>query len=356
VTIVKRFRLDAKTSARDLLACPVFKFLDSRPLLTCAKDDILMAVVHRTLPDWEERMSSNRTYKMVVLVKQVPDTHHLSGEVMKPDGTVNRAALPAIFNPEDLNALEMALQVREQKGGHITVITMGPPAAAEVLREALYRGVDQVILLTDRRFAGADTLATSYALMSAVRQIGAFDLVFCGRQAIDGDTAQVGPQTAEKLGIPQITYAETIVSLEGDQIVVMRALERGSELVKCQLPCLLTVVASANQPRPPSARKRIEYKLAATPLEYPALLQKWPEFGTEANLDGYLAARGLHIPIWTADDIGAEAGKIGMAGSPTQVHKVNMVVLEKGETRDVAATGEGIAALIQELVQEYIVG
>jgi electron transfer flavoprotein beta subunit len=301
-------------------------------------------------------MSSDKGYRMVVLVKQVPDTHHLSGEVMKPDGTVNRSALPAIFNPEDLNALEMALEVREEKGGHITVITMGPPSAAEVLRESLYRGADRVILLTDRRFAGADTLATSYALMCAVRRLGDFDMVFCGRQAIDGDTAQVGPQTAEKLGVPQITYAESIVSLDGNEIVVVRALDRGREMVRCQLPCLLTVVASANQPRPPSARKRVEHKLAATTLEYPALLQKWPEFTNQSDLDSFLNARGLRIPIWTVDDIAAEQDKLGLAGSPTQVHKINMVVLETTETKDVPATRDGIVALVQELVQEYIVG
>lgn len=301
-------------------------------------------------------MVADTGYRMVVLVKQVPDTHHLTGEVMKADGTVNRSALPAIFNPEDLNALEMALQVREEKGGHVTVLTMGPPSAAEVLRESLYRGADRVILLTDRRFAGADTLATSYALTCAVRKLGAFDMVFCGRQAIDGDTAQVGPQTAEKLGIPQITYAERIVSLENGAVVVMRALERGRELVRCQLPCLLTVVGSANQPRPPSARKRIEYKLAAIPQEYPALLQKWPEFETDANLQSFLRARGLGITVWTADDVGAEPDKIGLGGSPTQVHKINMVVLETTETRAVSPTRDGIAALVQELVQEYIVG
>jgi electron transfer flavoprotein beta subunit len=301
-------------------------------------------------------MVADKGYRMVVLVKQVPDTRHLSGEVMKPDGTVNRSALPAIFNPEDLNALEMALQVREEKGGHITVITMGPPSAAEVLRESLYRGADRVILLTDRRFAGADTLATSYALTCAVRKLGDFDMVFCGRQAIDGDTAQVGPQTAEKLGMPQITYAERIVSLEDGAVVVMRALERGRELVRCPLPCLLTVVGSANQPRPPSARKRIEYKLAAIPQEYPALLQKWPEFETEANLQSFLRARGLGITVWNADDIGAEPEKIGLGGSPTQVHKINMVVLETTETKAIPPTREGIATLVQELVQEYIVG
>jgi electron transfer flavoprotein beta subunit len=164
-------------------------------------------------------MSSARTYNSIVLVKQVPDTKNITGEVMKGDGTMNRSALPAVFNPEDLNALEMALQVREQYGGRVTVLTMGPPQAAEVLREALYRGADQVILLSDRRFAGADTLATSYTLTCAIRKLGNYDLIFCGRQAIDGDTAQVGPQTAEKLGIPQITYAETVVNLEGDEIV-----------------------------------------------------------------------------------------------------------------------------------------
>jgi electron transfer flavoprotein beta subunit len=293
---------------------------------------------------------------MVVLVKQVPDTHTITGDVMKQDGTVNRAALPAIFNPEDLNALEMALRVREQSGGQVTVLTMGPPSAAEVLREALYRGADRVILLTDRRFAGADTLATSYTLTRAVQKIGRCDLVFCGRQAIDGDTAQVGPQTAEKLGIPQITYAQTIVNLEDGQIVVERALERGSEWVKCRLPCLLTVVGSANTPRPPSARRRIEYKLAATPLEYPALLKRWPEFETEQALDDYLAARQQKIEVWTADDIDVETDKIGLAGSPTQVYKVNFVVLQSTESKEGPATPAGVTALIDELVREYVVG
>src|SRR5512143_223723 len=134
----------------------------------------------------ENWMSADPTYQSIVLVKQVPDTRRVTGEVMTKDGTMNRAALPAIFNPEDLNALEMALQVRERYGGQVTVVTMGPPQAAEVLREALYRGADKVVLLTDRKFAGADTLATSYALQRAVEKLGRFDLIFCGRQAIDG--------------------------------------------------------------------------------------------------------------------------------------------------------------------------
>jgi electron transfer flavoprotein beta subunit len=301
-------------------------------------------------------MSSARTYNSIVLVKQVPDTKNITGDVMKDDGTMNRSALPAVFNPEDLNALEMALQVREQHGGQVTVMTMGPPQAAEVLRESLYRGADQVVLISDRKFAGADTLATSYALTCAVQKQGDYDLIICGRQAIDGDTAQVGPQTAEKLGIPQITYAETVVNLEGSEIVVERALPLGRELVKCTLPCLLTVVSTANQPRPASARKRIEYKLAATPLEYRSLLKKWPEFETEEALDAYLEARDMKLPVWSAADVGVQDGNIGLAGSPTQVYKVNYVVLETAESKEVSADQEGIAALLEELIQEYIVG
>ena len=293
-------------------------------------------------------------YNCVVLVKQVPDTANISGRTMRDNGTVNRAALPAIFNPEDLNALEMALQVREQHGGQVTVLTMGPPRAAEVLREALYRGADRVILLSDRKFAGSDTLATSYALKCAVERTGNYDLIFCGRQAIDGDTAQVGPQVAEKLGLPQITYAEAIQSLQGEKIVVQRAFPLGKETVKCTLPCLLTVVGSANQPRPPSARRMIAYKLAATPLEYAALLEKWPEFETEEALDNYLAERDQRIPVWTAADAGADEDKLGLAGSPTKVLKIDYVVLETGGSKQVPVTPEGVSALMQELVQDHI--
>ena len=301
-------------------------------------------------------MDKNRSYDSVVLVKQVPDTHNITGEVMTKEGTMNRSALPAIFNPEDLNALEMALQVREKHGGTVTVMTMGPQQATQVLREALYRGADRVLLLNDRKFAGADTLATSLTLKHAIEKIGRFDLVFCGRQAIDGDTAQVGPQVAEKLGIPQITYAESIVDLAGEGIVVQRAFERGTELVKCTLPCLLTVVSTANRPRPPSARRRIEYKLAAAAFELPTLLKRRPEFTSEAELSAYLAERGLLIPVWSAADLGVEEDRLGLAGSPTQVYKVNFVVLESTESKEIQPTPEGIQALIQELIQEYIIG
>jgi electron transfer flavoprotein beta subunit len=262
--------------------------------------------------------------------------------------------LPAIFNPEDLNALEMALQVKEQHGGQVTVLTMGPPRAAEVLRQSLYRGADRVILLSDRKFAGSDTLATSYALKCAIERIGDYDLIFCGRQAIDGDTAQVGPQIAEKLGLPQVTYAESVQSLQDDEIIVRRAFPLGVETVKCTLPCLLTVVGSANQPRPPSARRMLTYKLAATTLEYQLLLKKWPEFETEEALDSYLAEREQRIPVWTVADIGADEDKLGLAGSPTKVLKVDSVVLETTESREVQATSEDISVLLQDLAQDYI--
>ncbi len=301
-------------------------------------------------------MTETKPIQSVVLVKQVPDTHNLSGEVMTKDGTMNRGALPAIFNPEDLNALEMALQVRDLHGGTVTVITMGPPKAANILREALFRGADRVILLTDRKFAGADTLATSYALKCTIRKAGEFDLIFCGRQAIDGDTAQVGPQTAEKLGIPQITYAEQIIEIKDGAIVAQRALDSGSEIVRCKMPVLLTVVGSANTPRPESARRRMERKLAAAPSDYAAIRAQWPEFESDEALDAYLTEHDLKIPVWSAEDVGATEGMIGLAGSPTQVHKVNFVVLEGGDSKTIPPTLEGIAAMVQELVHEYIVG
>jgi electron transfer flavoprotein beta subunit len=297
-----------------------------------------------------------KPYHSIVLVKQVPDTRSVTGEVMTKDGTMNRSALPAIFNPEDLNALEMALDFKDRYDGTVTVLSMGPFQAAEVLRDSLCRGADRVILLSDRKFAGADTQATSYTLKCAIEKIGDYDLVFGGRQAIDGDTAQVGPQVAEKLGIPQITYAESIIEANEDGIVVQRAFDLGTELVKCSLPCLLTVVGSANQPRPASARRRIEYKLAAIPAEYSKLLKKWPEFGTEGALENYLVERKLKITVWNAADLNVDETQLGLGGSPTQVHKVSYVVLETAESKEIPATPEGIQALIQELIKEYIVG
>ena len=301
-------------------------------------------------------MTDSRPINCVVLVKQVPDTHNVTGEVMTKEGTMNRGALSAIFNPEDLNALEMALEIKERTGGTVTVVTMGPPKAANILRDSLFRGADSVVLLTDRKFAGADTLATSYVLKCAVEKIGNYDLVLAGRQAIDGDTAQVGPQTAEKLGIPQITYAEQIIEITDKTLTVQRALDHGSEIVRCTFPCLLTVVNTANQPRPANVRRQMASKLAAIPSEYAAIRTQWPDFESDEALDAYLTKHNLKIPVWSAEDIGATEGSIGLAGSPTQVHKVNFVVLGGTESKTIPANAEGIAAMIAELVHEYIVG
>ena len=210
--------------------------------------------------------------KIVVLAKQVPDTRNVGKDAMKEDGTVNRAALPAIFNPEDLNALEQALQLKEKNPGTtITLLTMGPPRAADIIREGLYRGADGGVLLTDRAFAGADTLATSYALSCAVKKIGDADIIISGRQAIDGDTAQVGPQVAEKLGISQVTYAEKIVSVENNEIVIVRRLEHGTETVKAKLPLLVTVNGSADECRPRNTKMVQRNKYAKTPSEKASL-------------------------------------------------------------------------------------
>lgn len=294
-------------------------------------------------------------FNSIVLVKQVPDTSNISGQAMKKDGTINRAALPAIFNPDDLNALEMALSIKDQHGGHVTVVTMGPLRAADVLRESLYRGADHVILLTDKRFAGSDTLATSYALKCAVEKIGGYDLVFCGRQAIDGDTAQVGPQIAEKLGIPQITYAETIKSLEDKSIIVERSFPLGKETVKCSLPCLLTVVGSANQPRPPTAKRLLAFKLAAIPQEYSKLLEKWPEFESQDALEHYMQERDLKITIWDGSHIEVDYERVGLNASPTKVSKVDFAILETDESKDFDPDREGMRALVNELVSDYTI-
>src|SRR4030043_492026 len=185
---------------------------------------------------------------------------------MNDDGTVNRSALPAIFNPEDLNALELALQIKDKFGGKITVITMGLPAAGAILRESLFRGADEAVLVTDPKCAASDTLATSYILSCAVKKID-YDIVLCGRQAIDGDTAQVGPQLAEKLGIPQITYVEELSKLKGKSITVRKNIGNGWQQVSSKLPVLLTVTGEANEPRVAAAKKLMKHKNARTLAE-----------------------------------------------------------------------------------------
>ncbi|MEN6449369.1 MAG: electron transfer flavoprotein subunit beta/FixA family protein, partial [Thermoguttaceae bacterium] len=273
-------------------------------------------------------------YDSIVCVKQVPDTANITAEAMKEDGTVNRGALPTIFNPEDLHALETALAVRDEYGGTVTVISMGPPKAGDVLRDCLFRGADRAILLTDRRAAASDTLATSYILAQAIKTIGRYDLVFCGRQAIDGDTAQVGPQCAEKLGIPQITYLQEVISLNDGTIRVRRNIGRGWEIVEGRLPMLITVLESANQPRPQGARRVMRVKRARVPAEVAAEVKNAmpnatdEERAAETNrrVDA-LAKCGLLIEQWDLDRIGADLNRCGLAGSPTKVHRVQAIVL-----------------------------
>lgn len=302
-------------------------------------------------------------YDCIVCVKQVPDTANVTASAMNEDGTVNRAALPAIFNPEDLHALEAALDIRDRYGGTVTAISMGPPKAAEVLRDCLYRGADRAILLTDRRAAASDTLATSYILSQAIRTLGRYDLVFCGRQAIDGDTAQVGPQCAEKLGIPQITYMEQLVSLEDGLLRVRRNIGHGWEIVETRLPVLITVIPAANQPRPPAAKRVMRYKRARAPAEIAAQLKaEMPEATEEAlaaeaqrRVDA-LRAEGLLIEQWDLDRIGADLSRCGMAGSPTKVFRIQSIVLKREGYVQVPATEEGIRQLVRELVVDRILG
>jgi len=288
-------------------------------------------------------------YKIIVLVKQVPDTQNITGQAMKEDGTVNRAALPAIFNPEDLNALEEALKIKDQYAAQGTVLTMGPPNASEVLRESLFRGADDVILLSDRKFAGADTLATSYALSLAIKKIGNYDLVLCGRQAIDGDTAQVGPQTAEKLGVNQITCVDKILELKSGAVTAERSIEGGYEIIKSKLPVLLTITDEANTPRPQSAKKVLAYKCAMTPLD----LNNYDEEYLTAN---QISPCEAIIKLWDHEEIGAAAEQCVLSGSPTKVKHIESVVLEAGEFQKVENTKEGLATLIHELRQEHIIG
>ncbi len=302
-------------------------------------------------------------YDCVVCAKQVPDTQRITGEAMKEDGTVNRAALPAVFNPEDLNALETALAIRDAHGGTVTVVTMGLPSAGAVLRESLCRGADRVILITDRRAAASDTLATSYILSCAVKKLP-HDIVLCGRQAIDGDTAQTGPQMAEKLGIPQITYLEELVGLDGKTIRVRRNIGAGFETVDCELPVLVTVMETANVPRPPAAKKIMKFKKARAPAELAGEVAK--EMGEGADKDAVAAeavkrqapleAKGLLIEQWDLDDLEADLTWCGRSGSPTKVHRIQSVVLTGGEHKKIEPTDEGVREMVAELIDDHTIG
>ena len=286
--------------------------------------------------------------KIVVLAKQVPDTRKVGKDAMTAEGTVNRAALPAIFNPEDMNALEQALRLKEQNpGSTVGILTMGPPRAGQIIREGLYRGADTGWLLTDRLFAGADTLATSYALATAIRKIGDVDLVIGGRQAIDGDTAQVGPQVAQKLGLNQITYAEEILDCKDGKITVRRHIDGGVETVEAPLPCVITVNGSAAPCRPANARLTMKYKRAACPLErssedrYASLYEERPY---------------LNLNQWSVADVDGDPSQCGLAGSPTKVKAVQNIVFQTKESKTLTSSDADIEGLVMELLNDKIIG
>lgn len=286
--------------------------------------------------------------KIIVLAKQVPDTRNVGKDAMKADGTVNRAALPAIFNPEDLNALEQALQLKDRyPGSTVTLLTMGPGRAAEIIREGLYRGADNGVVLSDRAFAGSDTLATSYALATAVRKIGDFDIILGGRQAIDGDTAQVGPQIAEKLGLPQVTYAEEVGEVKDGKITIKRRIENGIETVKAPLPLLVTVNGSADECRPRNARSLQKYKYAAAPSELKDDDKRKP----------LVEARDyLQIKEWSADFVGADREQCGLPGSPTKVKKIENVVFSAKESVRLSDADNEVEDLVNQLIANHTIG
>ncbi len=289
------------------------------------------------------------SFNIIVLAKQVPDTRNVGKDAMKADGTVNRGALPAIYNPEDLNALEQALRIKDKfPGTKVQVLTMGPARAAEIIRESMYRGADGGFLLSGREFAGSDTLATSYALACAIRKMGKVDMIICGRQAIDGDTAQVGPQVAEKLGLPQITYAEEILDIKSGKITVKRRLERGVETVKASLPIVITVNGSAASCRPRHAKLTLKYKRAATLSEKQASNSDYTEL--------YDAHPYLNITEWGAADIEHEAQWLGLSGSPTKVKQIESVVFTAKESKQLTASDVDIESLLKELIANHTIG
>jgi len=236
---------------------------------------------------------------IVVCIKQVPATTKV--KIDPETNTLMREGTESIINPFDTYALEEAIRIKERLGGKVTVVTMGPPQAAEALREAIAMGADDVILLSDRKFAGADTLATSYTLSKGIKKIGQFDLIICGKQTADGDTAQVGPELAQKLGVPIVTCVSKIKSIEDGCIQFQRMIEDGYEVIETEMPLVITVVKEINEPRAPSLR-------------------------------GMMRAKKAEIMTWTAKDIGADDKKIGMTGSPTQVVRIFAPeVSKKGE-------------------------
>ena len=292
--------------------------------------------------------------RIIVLAKQVPDTRNVGKDAMKEDGTINRGALPAIFNPEDLNALEQALRIKDKfPGTTITMLTMGPGRAAEIIREGMFRGADNGYLLTDRAFAGADTLATSYALSMAIRKIGDFDVIIGGRLAIDGDTAQVGPQVAEKLGLPQVTYAEEIMKIENSKITIRRGIAGGVETVEAPMPLLITVNGSAAECRPRNAKLVQKYKRALGVQEKAEITKAGQPLPYE---DDYKQYPYLNIEEWSVADVDADVVQCGLSGSPTKVKTIQNIVFQAKESKVISSADGEIDDLMKELIENHTIG
>ena len=287
--------------------------------------------------------------KIVVLAKQVPDTRNVGPDAMTAEGTVNRSALPAIFNPEDLNALEQALRLKEQNpGSTVSILTMGPPRATDVIREGMFRGADNGYLLTDRAFAGADTLATSYALSAAIKKIGGCDIIIGGRQAIDGDTAQVGPQVAQKLGLDQVTYVEEVLSCKDGKIVLKRHIDGGVETVEAPLPLVITVNGSAAPCRPRNAKLVMKFKRAMAPMEKPA---EGVPYAEEYEKKPY-----LNVTQWSVADVDGDLTQCGLSGSPTKVKAVQNIVFKAKESKTLTASDSDVEGMIRELLANHTIG
>jgi len=251
---------------------------------------------------------------IIVCIKQVPDAKDLKIDPV----TVNliREGVPAVINPDDKHAIEAAITIKEESGGKVTVLTMGPPQAVEALRECLAMGADEAILLSDRAFSGADTWATSYTLGCAIQKIGQFDLILCGRQATDGNTAQVGPQLAEMLELPQVTYAQGI-EVNGKTLKIKKALEDGYEIVETALPALLTITKDMNIPRIPA-------------------------------IDAIMDSFQKDIITWTVNDLTLDKTKIGLKGSPTRIRKAYTPNMKRGQ---VEILGKSIDEAVQTLIE-----
>lgn len=258
---------------------------------------------------------------IVVCIKQVPDTTEIKLDPVK--GTLIRDGVPSIMNPDDKGGLEFALRMKDQYGAHVTVITMGPPQAEEILREAYAMGVDRAILLSDRKFGGADTLATSNTIAAALRKLD-YDIIITGRQAIDGDTAQVGPQIAEHLDLPQVTYAEQLEYDGKKTFTIKKADEDGYQIVEVDAPCLVTALASGVKPRYMSVR-------------------------------GIVEAYDREIEVWNFDSIDVDPAKIGLGGSPTRVAKSFAKGMKApGQLYEVEPQ-EAVNLIIAKLKEKYII-